>query len=327
MITKVMIIKRGELKIIYFLVLILFYNISYSMEPIQPIPSHIEYDKEKAELGKILFHDPVLSKDQSISCASCHDVYEKWGTDHRKTSIGIEGKVGKANAPTVFNTFFNFRQFWNGRAKNLREQAKGPIHNPIEMGMSKEEIEKRLNQIPFYKKMFKKIYGTDKVRYDLVIDAIVEFEKALITPNSKFDRYLRGETDLSPKEKEGYLLFKKFGCITCHNGINVGGNSFQKVGVVRPYPWKPENPDRYKLTKRDFDKNRYKVPSLRNIACTYPYFHDGSIPTLREAIRVMAYHNLGFKLTEEEVDKIVAFLNTLTGELPDILKKDLKEKK
>ncbi len=319
--------RRGVPTILWIGIVLIFVKLSYGIEPIQPIPIRIDYNRDKAELGKILFHDPVLSRDRSVSCASCHDVYEKWGTDHRKASVGIGGKVGNVNAPTVFNTFFNFRQFWNGRAKNLKEQVEGPIHNPIEMGMSKRAVEKRLNSIPFYRKIFKKVYGVERITFDLVIDAIVEFEKALITPNSKFDRYLRGELKLSKEEKEGYMLFKKFGCITCHNGINVGGNSFQKIGAIKPFPWNPENPDRYRLTKREFDKNRYKVPSLRNIECTYPYFHDGSIPTLEEAIRTMAYHNLGFKLSEEEVRKIVAFLKTLTGELPEILKKDLKDRK
>ena len=154
----------------------------------------------------------------------------------------------------------------------------------------------------------------------MVADAIAEFEKALITPNSKFDKYLRGEVKLSQDELEGYKLFKKLGCISCHNGINFGGNSFQKIGVIKDYPWSPDNPDRYQITKREFDKNVYRVPVLRNIDCTYPYFHNGSIQTLEGAVQTMAYYNLGFKLSDEELEKIIAFLKTLRGELPDILK-------
>ncbi len=302
------------------LVVFLAFGVPKLSEPIKPIPQKIDYDKKKALLGKKLFHDPILSKDGTVSCSSCHDVYNKCGTDHRNVSVGVSGRKGNVNAPTVFNVVFNFRQFWNGRAKDLKEQALGPIHNPIEMGMTKEEVERRLNADPEYRRLFKEVYGTDRITFDQVIDAIVEFEKALITPNSKFDRFLRGEVQLSKEELEGYKLFKKLGCVTCHNGINVGGNSFQLFGAVVPVEWKPSNPDRYRITGREFDKNRYKVPSLRNVACTYPYFHDGSAKTLEEAVRKMSYHNLGFKLTEEEVKKIVAFLKTLTGELPEILR-------
>ncbi len=290
-------------------------------EPIKPIPKKIDYDRKKAELGKLLFHDPILSKDRKVSCATCHDVKRKCGTDHRRVSVGVEGKKGKVNAPTVLNAVFNFRQFWNGRAKNLKEQALGPIHNPIEMAMTEEEVERRLNSSPMYKRLFWEAYGVREIKFEHVIDAIVEFEKALITPNSKFDRYLRGELKLSKEEMEGYELFKRLGCITCHNGVNVGGNSYQYFGAVVPVRWNPDNPDRYKITHREFDKNRYKVPTLRNIECTYPYFHDGSADTLEEAISEMSYHNLGFRLKREEVKKIVAFLKTLTGEVPEILKK------
>ncbi len=293
---------------------------AYSYEPVQPIPKSVEYDREKAELGKLLFFDPILAKDNRTSCAYCHDVYNKCGTDHRPVSKGFHDKEGNANALTVFNTIFNFRLFWNGSAKDLVEQIYGPIQNPAEMNMSTEEVEKRLNNSPFYRKIFKKVFGTDRIKFEHVAQAIAEFEKALITPNSKFDRYLRGEIKLSQKELEGYKLFKKLGCISCHNGVNLGGNSFQKVGVLHPYPWHKNYPDRYQITKKEFDKNVFRVPTLRNIDCTYPYFHDGSVETLEDAVQIMAYYNLGFNLSKEEVEKIVAFLKTLTGELPQILK-------
>ncbi len=318
------------MRFIFLLVFILI-SASYSFEPIKPIPEKVPYNREKAELGKLLFHDPILSKDRTVSCATCHDLYTKWGTDRRDVSVGVDGKKGNVNAPSVFNAYFNFRLFWNGRAKNLFEQAKGPLHNPVEMAMEKEEIEKRLNNNEFYKKLFKKVYKTDKIKYWQVLDAIAEFEKALITPNSKFDKYLRCKEKninnpencnsiLTEKELKGYIIFKRVGCITCHNGVNVGGNSFQKLGVIHKYQWKPSNPDRYQITKREEDKNVYRVPSLRNIECTYPYFHDGSVKTLREALKKMSYHNLGFELTDKEIDYIEAFLKTLTGELPDILR-------
>ncbi|WP_281951587.1 cytochrome-c peroxidase [Nitrosophilus kaiyonis] len=303
-----------------FLLFFFIISILYSKEPISPIPQNIKYNKDKAILGKYLFFDPILSKDKTISCASCHD-FNHGGADPRPVSIGVGGKKGKVNAPTVYNSYFNFRQFWNGRAKDLKDQANGPVHAPNEMAMNQKLIEKRLNSNQFYKKLFKKVYKTDKIKYEMVLDAIAEFEKALITPNSKFDRFLRGEIKLSPLEKRGYLLFKQLGCITCHNGINIGGNSFQKIGAINPYPKKPVG-DRYEITKKEFDRYRYKVPSLRNIVLTAPYFHDGSAKTLEEAVDKMAYHNLGFKLSKEEKEAIVAFLNTLTGEKPKILKEN-----
>ncbi len=287
-------------------------------DPIKPIPLNIEYDKRKALLGKKLFFDKMLSKNYDLSCASCHDP-EQGGTIHTRFSPKTSKDL-KSNVPTVFNAVFNFRQFWNGRAKDLYEQASIPILNPSEMALTKEELEKRINNSKEYKRLFKEIYGVDYITFEHVVDALVEFEKALITPNSRFDRYLRGEIKLTPSEQEGYTLFKQLGCITCHNGINIGGNSFQKFGVVNPYKWEPYFPDRYKITGREEDKNVYKVPSLRNVAITYPYFHDGSAETLEEAVKKMAYHQLGIELSEEEVTKIVDFLKTLTGEMPEILK-------
>ncbi len=300
------------------IVALILYCFSWA-DPIKPIPQQIRYDLKKALIGKELFFDPILSRDRNISCATCHDP-EQGGTVHLRFSPKVSENL-KANVPTVFNAVFNFRQFWNGRAKDLYEQAAIPILNPDEMGLTKEEVERRINKSDKYKKMFKEVYGVDYITFNHVIDAIVEFEKALITPNSRFDRYLRGEIDLTESEKEGYALFKKLGCITCHNGINIGGNSFQKFGVVNPYKWEPYFPDRYKITGREEDKNVYKVPSLRNVAITYPYFHDGSASTLEEAVKKMAYHQLGITLTDEEVTKIVDFLKSLTGEMPAILRK------
>ncbi|MDQ7055216.1 MAG: cytochrome c peroxidase [Persephonella sp.] len=264
----------------------------------------------------------MLAKDNRTSCAYCHDLYNKCGTDHKPVSEGFHDKKGNANALTVFNTVFNFRLFWNGRAENLVEQIYGPVQNPLEMNMSIKEVEDRLNNSPFYRKKFRKVFGTDRIKFEHVAQAIAEFEKALITPDSKFDKFLRGEIKLSEEELEGYKLFKKLGCISCHNGVNLGGNSFQKVGIIHPYPRHKNTPDRYQITKNEFDKNVFRVPSLRNIDCTHPYFHDGSVRTLEEAVQIMAYYNLGFKLSENEIQKIIAFLKTLRGKLPEILKEN-----
>jgi len=285
---------------------------------IEPIPEKIDYDKQKAELGKLLFFDPILSKDKKISCASCHNPLQGWA-DIRKVSVGVYGKKGIVQSPTVLNSVFNFRQFWNGRAKDLKEQINGPVHNTVEMAMDEKIVEKRLNKNPFYKKLFKKVYHTDKITYDMVVDAIAEFEKALITPDSKFDLYLKGKAKLTPLEEKGYILFKKYGCVTCHNGVNMGGNSFQKMGIIIPY--KNCRGDLYEITHADFDKCVYKVPSLRNIELTAPYFHDASAKTLQKAVEIMAYHNLGIKISKKDAKAITAFLKTLTGKTPEIVKK------
>lgn len=292
-----------------------------AFEPITPIPAHIDYDRAKALLGRKLFNDPVLSSDRTVSCASCHDL-NGGGCDEQPVSIGIKGRQGVMNSPTVFNAFFNFRQGWNGRDRQLREQANGPIHNPVEMQMTNGEVEARLNADPAYRLAFHQAYGSNRVAYPNVIDAIAEFEKALITPDSRFDRYLRGEGDLSGEEKKGYGTFKELGCITCHNGVNVGGNSFQKVGVLTPFPWDGRQGDRFKVTGDLYDKNVYKVPTLRNIESTAPYFHDGSKKTLREALTAMTTHNLGLELSPAEERSLIAFLRTLTGHRPEILAED-----
>ncbi|MCF6200814.1 MAG: c-type cytochrome, partial [Hydrogenimonas sp.] len=283
-------------------------------EPIKPIPRTIAYNQKKAELGKLLFMDPQLSSDKSVACVSCHS-FEHGGADPRPVSIGVHGAAGNVNAPTVYNSYFNFRQFWNGRAKDLKEQANGPLHNPVEMGMVAEDIERYLKGNGYYRKAFLEIYKREPTHED-ALDAIAEFEKALFTPDCKFDLYLRKEVDLNESEKRGYRLFKTLGCATCHNGINIGGNSFQKMGLIFPYPWKEGYPDRYDITKTPEDKNVYKVPTLRNIALTAPYFHDGSVPTLELALQKMAYHNLGFDLSTEEVRNLTAFLKTLPGKKP-----------
>ncbi|RDH80990.1 MAG: cytochrome B6 [endosymbiont of Escarpia spicata] len=314
-------IKRLRLPWRFFLLLggsLLPGSTLFAMEPIQPIPQHVEYDKQKAALGKKLFFDPILSQDQTVSCATCHDP-KTGGADYRAISEGIFNRPGQMNSPTVFNSYFNFRQFWNGRASNLASQVSGPLHNPVEMGLTLEEVDRRLNQHPEYPRQFKSIYGKPRVNIDDMADAIAEFEKALYTPNAKFDRYLRGELELDKAALDGYRLFKKIGCAACHNGINVGGNSYQYLGAVIPVKWRKDQGDLHQRTGDPFDKNRYKVPSLRNIALTGPYLHDGSAASLDKVLKKMAFHNLGFELSEDQLTQLMAFLNTLTGDMPAIL--------
>ena len=303
-----------DLKTIF---LLLIFSFVFAKEPISPIPKKMKYNHKKAELGKILFSDPMLSSDGTISCFSCHS-FEHGGADPRAVSIGVTHKKGCANAPTVYNSYFNFRQFWNGRAKDLKAQAGGPLHNPVEMGMDKAKIDRYLKGALYYKKTFQILYHKSP-NYADALDAIAEFEKALYTPNAKFDRYLRGEVKLSEKESKGYKLFKKAGCIVCHNGINIGSNSYEKMGLIFPYKWKKGIPDLYALTKKEQDKNVFKVPTLRNIALTAPYFHDGGSKNLDEALKNMAYHNLGTKFSKEQIEELKSFLHTLTGQKPSIL--------
>lgn len=291
----------------------------FAIEPIAPLPTGLDdIDIAKAKLGRMLFLDPELSSDQTISCHSCHN-FDHGGADPRTVSLGVHNRKGDIQSPTVYNSRFNFKQFWNGRAANLKEQASGPLMAHVEMGMSPQMIEARLNNNATYQKAFKKVYGIEHITMEDVIDAIVEFENALITPNSRFDRYLRGEIRLSDNEKNGYEKFKSLGCITCHNGVNVGSNAFQKMGLFIEYPHHSKYQDRYSMTENKAYKNVFKVPTLRNITLTAPYLHDANASTLKEAIVMMARHNLGITISDEDVDLIIAFLKSLEGERPAIL--------
>ena len=299
-------------------IILIFVTLSNAQEPILPIPKQVEIDLPKAKLGQMLFSDPSFSSDGTISCLSCHNIYEG-GADTNEVSVGVDGKVGNIHSPTVLNARYNFRQFWNARAKDLKEQIDGPIHNPIEHNIDAKFVEKVLNSSLEYQKKFQEVYGVKKVSYSHFVDALVAFENALYTPNAKFDQYLRGERELSPKEKEGYTLFKQNGCITCHNGINIGGNSLQKMGTFKEYKAPKIYPDRSAITQKKSHKNVFKVPTLRNIALSAPYFHDASAKTLEEAVETMSRFNLGIRLSQEEVNSIVMFLKTLTGDTPPIL--------
>ncbi len=290
-----------------------------SNEPIKPIPLKVKFDKEKVELGKKLFFEPRLSKSGFISCNSCHNL-STGGADNLPSSIGHKWQLGPINSPTVLNAKYNLAQFWDGRAKDLQEQAAGPIANPGEMASSHSAAINVLKSISAYQKMFLKVYGDSSITRDRITDAIAAFEKTLTTPNSKFDRWLRGDDKvLTANEKQGYQLFKDKGCVTCHNGIGVGGGSFQKFGVIKPYRKDMANLGRYTQTKKESDKFVFKVPLLRNIELTAPYFHDGSTWSLNEAVNIMAEYQLGVKLSKNENNNIVAFLKTLTGEQPKII--------
>jgi len=280
---------------------------------ITPLPTNIPYDKEKAMLGKQLYMDTSLSKDGKVSCNTCHDL-KKYGVDNEIFSIGADGVLDEPfNSPTTFNSVFNFVQFWDGKAKNLAEQAKNPFINPKEMALKDEaEVVKRVEANAKYKASFDKIYG--EITMQNITDAIAEFEKTLITPNAPFDRYLNGdENAISSQAKRGWEAFKSNGCVACHQGQNIGGTMYQKIGIFEPYP-NQENLGRYEITKIESDKMVFKVPSLRNVAKTAPYYHDGSIPTLDACVQFMAYYQLGRFLDQQTVDDIVAFLESLTGE-------------
>jgi cytochrome c peroxidase len=288
-------------------------------EPIQPITPPRQIDIGMAELGKKLYFDPRLSKSGFISCNSCHNL-SMGGTDNIPTSIGDKWQQGPINAPTVLNSSLNIAQFWDGRAANLQEQAAGPIANPAEMAFSHTLTVGLLESIPGYVREFRQVFGADKITINEVTAAIAEFEKTLVTPNSRFDQWLLGKQDaLTADELAGYQLFKSSGCVACHNGSAVGGSSFQKMGIVEPYKARSSAEGRSAVTGKDADRFSFKVPTLRNVELTYPYFHDGAVNTLTEAVDIMGRLQLGKKFTGQENAQIVAFLKTLTGEQPTFL--------
>jgi cytochrome c peroxidase len=287
-------------------------------EPIQPIAPAKVTDEAKVELGKKLFFDPRLSKSGFISCNSCHNL-ATGGVDNLPSSIGHGWQLGPINSPTVLNSKYNVAQFWDGRAKDLQEQAAGPIENPAEMASSHDLAIDVLNSIPGYVDEFEKVYGSKKITIENTTDAIAAFEETLVTPDSRFDRWLEGDDGAITKtELEGYELFKAKGCTTCHMGEAVGASLFQKMGLVKPYHTDNKAMGRYNVTKQEADKMVFKVPTLRNIQLTYPYFHDGSVWDLKEVVKTMADIQLGIPVDDAEADKIVAFLMTLTGEIPEV---------
>jgi cytochrome c peroxidase len=291
-----------------------------AVEPLKPLPDSVNVNMDKVLLGRSLYHDTALSGDGTISCATCHSL-DGGGAEPRKTSIGINGQVGPINSPTVLNSGYNFVQFWDGRAKDLQEQAAGPVANPMEMGETWDNVVKKLKKNPEYVAAFSKLYD-DGITQSNVTDAIAEYEKSLITP-SRFDAYLLGNEDaITEAEKEGYATFKEVGCTACHTGINVGGTMFQKLGLVNDYfkdrgtPLTDADLGRFNVSKNPAEKHFFKVPTLRNVELTAPYLHDGSRDTLEETVQIMGKYQLGRDLSEAQIKSIVAFLKSLTGELP-----------
>lgn len=287
-------------------------------EPITPIQPARVSNRAMVELGKQLFFDPRLSRSGAISCNSCHNL-SMGGTDNLKTSIGHKWQQGPINSPTVLNARFNAAQFWDGRAADLKAQAAGPIANPKEMAFSHALAVDVLQSIPGYVAAFRQAFGHGRLGIDEVTQAIAAFEETLVTPNSRFDKWLKGDRKaLTRNELDGYKLFKSAGCVACHNGPAVGGNSFQKMGLVAPYLTSNPALGRADVTGREEDRHHFKVPTLRNVELSYPYFHDGAAATLTEAVDTMARLQLGRQFSADENAKVVAFLKTLTGEQPRV---------
>lgn len=278
--------------------------------------------EEKVELGKKLFFDNRLSKDNKQSCNTCHNL-ETYGVDNLSTSPGNDGGLGTRNSPTVFNAALHMSQFWDGREPDVEAQAGGPILNPVEMAMPSENIVvERLSAIDEYNNLFAKVFPSDKnpINYKNIQNAIGAFERTLVTP-SRFDDFISGDLNaLTTEEKEGLKLFISTGCVACHSGNVLGGNIYQKFGLYDDY-WKHTkstkiDEGKFEVTKNESDKYVFKSPSLRNIEKTYPYFHDGSVLDLKDAVKIMGKVQLNKDLSEKDINSLVAFLNSLTGEVP-----------
>ncbi|MCB9676411.1 MAG: c-type cytochrome [Alphaproteobacteria bacterium] len=285
-----------------------------------PLPEHMHRGEvppaAMIDLGRQLYYDARLSKNHDIACNSCHAL-DAWGVDNEPTSPGHKGVRGGRNSPTSYNAALHVAQFWDGRAADVEEQAKGPVLNPVEMAMPDgETVVGVLKTIPGYEAGFAAAFpgDADPITYDHVAAAIGAFERGLVTP-APFDAYLGGDADaLTAQQKQGLDTFVETGCVTCHSGVALGGHMYQKLGLVKPYETADQG--RFDLTQNEADRYMFKVPSLRNTAKTGPWFHDGSVATLDDAVRKMAWHQLGKELTDAQVADIVAFLDSLTGELP-----------
>jgi cytochrome c peroxidase len=294
---------------------------SRTAEPIAPIPVAAALDADKVRLGERLFRDVRLSQDEKFACASCHGL-DRGGDDGRPRSIGGDGRSLDFNTPTVFNAALSFRLNWRGNFRTLEEQAEAVLLDPRLMGTSWETLIAKLQADQTYKDQFASAYGQPPAR-PLVLDALATFERSLLTPRAPFDRWLAGERDaIGPEEKRGYELFKSHGCVACHQGVNVGGNLFQRFGVFDDplVTGPPTRADlgRFALTGKAEDRSVFRVPSLRNVARTAPYFHDGRAATLEDAVEEMARIQLGRVLAPQEIGLIVRFLSTLNGEYPPL---------
>lgn len=286
--------------------------------PIHPLPRAVKVDQRKVALGEQLYFDKRLSGDETLSCASCHDL-TKGGTDQAKVSTGIRGQKGGINAPTTFNALFAVDQFWDGRADTLEEQAAGPPLNPVEMGSNWDQIVERLEADEELAAEFRQVYPAG-INADTITDAIAEFERTLITPDCPFDRYLGGDEEaLDAEARRGWALFQAHGCQSCHVGKAMGGQSYEEMGRAADYfadrggELTEADHGRYNVTKAPRDRHRFKVPILRNVALTYPYLHDGSAEDLAEAVEAMTRYELGEELSDDEVQALVRFLESLTG--------------
>ena len=283
---------------------------------LQPLPESVDTNPAKVALGEKLFHDVRLSKDDTISCASCHAL-DLGGTDQKKFSPGVDGAMGDINSPTVYNSVFQFAQFWDGRATDLADQADGPVNNPVEMASNWDQVIGKLTQDDVFTEEFLAVYpdGYSKANFT---DAIAEYEKTLLTP-APFDAFLKGDASaLSAEQKAGFQHFQDLGCYTCHNGVILGGKSYEPMGLRRDYFRDRGNvvkPDygRFNHTGDEFDRFRLKTPTLRNIAVSFPYFHDGSANTLEEAVETMVKYQVGKKPQASQTAEITAFLHSLTG--------------
>lgn len=271
----------------------------------------------KVDLGRMLFYEPRLSKGRDVSCNSCHDL-QNYGVDGKAVSSGHSGQKGNRNSPTVYHAAGHIAQFWDGRALDVEEQAKGPVLNPVEMAMASEgEVVQTLRSIPGYVTAFQRAFpaDTEPVTFDNMARAIGAFERKLVTP-SRWDKFLKGDDRaLTAQEMNGHHEFMHNGCATCHNGVYVGGRMFQKLGAEKPWPSEADL-GRIAVTKAATDRMVFKVPSLRNVEKTAPYFHDGKTATLDEAVRLMGEYQLNTQLDENQVKQIAAWLRTLTGEIP-----------
>jgi cytochrome c peroxidase len=286
----------------------------------KPISGRFDGDRPASDaeikLGRMLYYEKRLSKDRDLSCNSCHDL-SRYGVDGQATSLGVGGQHGERNSPTVYHAAGYFAEFWDGRAANVEEQAKAPISNPTEMGSTPEATVRVLKSIPEYSKLFAAAFPgqPDPLTFDNVGHAIGAFERGLSTP-SRWDKYLAGDSKaLTAVEVEGLRVFTNVGCMVCHTGEFLGANSYQRVGAVEPWP-NQRDQGRYAFTKTEADRMMFKVPSLRNVEMTGPYFHDGSARTIDDAVRVMGKYQLGLELSDAEVASVVAWLKSLTGELP-----------
>lgn len=287
--------------------------------PVLPLAEPRGLNADKVALGRKLYHDNRLSGDNTLSCASCHDL-KKGGTDQAQYSTGIKGQKGGINAPTVLNAVHAFVQFWDGRAADLQAQAAGPVANPVEMGAKWEDVPGKLKGDKEYADAFAKLYP-EGITQNSITDAIATFEKSLVTVNSRFDQFMRGKTSaLTADEQEGYRLFMADGCYKCHAGQALGGTSFEKFSLYGNYFADRGNPTpaddgRFSVTKNEADRHKFKVPTLRNITLTFPYLHDGSTSDLAKVVKLMGRYQLHSDLPDSDVALVVKFLDTLTGDL------------